>query len=280
MSYHLPFLRAARSTLRPVLLAAPALLALIGGMAICWTAGLHQAWAAETLPLAHIPGDQMPDLKNKAFNSNFALAGAAGNAVIRSRYGNDVGGDGQKIYVFGYQVDLKDAYEVAGQAGVSAITLDLPKAPDITSWPKLPGAVKFYVIDEDGSDGGVKLTAATIEGNKITFSFATPVTAGKTPGTGNHSQWFGFITSTRPGRGAVEVTTAGQTVKPPASPSTVAGGKPADNQTGSDAIAGDAPEIDVFMPVGDQPASDQTGGDQTGGKKKNGSQTDKSPSGN
>ena len=145
--------------------------------------------------------------------------------------------------------------------------------------------MKFYVIDEDGSDGGVKLTAATIEGNKITFSFATPVTAGKTPGTGNHSQWFGFITSTRPGRGAVEVVTAGQTVKPPAAPSTLAGGKPADNQTGSDAVTSDAPEIDVFMPVGDQPASDQTGGDQksgdqTGSKKKNGSQTGNGQTGN
>ncbi|HWT96191.1 MAG TPA: hypothetical protein VN229_01205 [Terriglobales bacterium] len=240
------------------------MLALIGGMSMGFAIGPSTA-LAEPLPLAHIPGDQMPDLKNKAFNGNFALEGAAGNAVIRSRYGNDVGGDGQKIYVFGYQVDLTNAYEVNGAAGVSAITLDLPKATAIVAWPKLPGQVKFYVIDEDGSDQGVKLTAAEINGDKITFRFATPVNAGKTPGSGEHSQWFGFVSATRPGNGPVEVIPAGQIVKPPAAPSTAAGGKPADNQTGTSDIAGDAPTITIFVPVGDQP-----GGNQKSNKQKNG----------
>ncbi|HTI44847.1 MAG TPA: hypothetical protein VL462_00615 [Candidatus Nitrosotalea sp.] len=237
------------------------MLALVGGMSI----GFATVTLAEPLPLAHIPDGQMPDLKSKAFNGNFALEGAAGNAVIRSRYGNDVGGDGQKIYVFGYQVDLTNAYEVNGAAGISAITLDLPKAAEIVAWPKLPGQVKFYVIDEDGSNKGVPLTAAEINGDKITFRFATPVSAGKTPGSGEHSQWFGFVSATRPGNGPVEVSPAGQIVKPPAAPSTAAGGKPADNQNGTAAVTSDAPTITVLLPLGDQP-----GGDQKSNKQKNG----------
>jgi|GEM_PF-6291327 len=261
-----------RSGWRARLFTVPAMLALIGGISMGFAVDFGAARAAEPLPLAHIPGDQMPELKNKAFNGNFSLEGAAGNAVIRSRYGNDVGGDGQKIYVLGYQVDLTNAYEVNGAAGISAITLDLPKAAEIVSWPKLPGQVKFYVIDEDGSDQGVKLTAAEINGDKITFRFATPVNAGKTPGSGEHSQWFGFVTATRPGNGPVEVTPAGQTVKPPAAPSTAAGGKPADNQTSTAAVTSDAPTITIFLPVGDQPSSNQNSGDQTSGNQKSNKQ--------
>ena len=276
-SERLSFLSIARCLPRAV----PAAIALAGGLVLaCGPVSLHQAEAAETQQLAHIPDAQLPELKNKAFNGNFALAGAAGNAVLRSRYGNDDGADGQKIYVFAYQVDLKAVYEVSGPAGISAITLDLPKAPAITTWPKLPGAVKFYVVDEDGSDKGVAVATAAIDGNKITFTFATPVNAGKTPGAGDHSQWFGFVTSTRPGRGPAEVITAGQTVKPPAAPSTAAGGKPADNQTGSAAMTSDAPSIDVFVPLGDQPGTGQKSTDQKNGSQKSGTQQNGNPTGN
>jgi hypothetical protein len=236
-------------------------------------AAAFTAAAAGDVPLAHIAADQFPDLKTKAFNGNFALEGAAGNAVIRSRYGGDDGGDGEKIYVMGYQVDLTNAYEVAGEAGVSAVSFDLAKAPAIVTWPKIPGDVKFYVIDETGGDKAIPLTSASLDGGKITFTFATPVTAGKTPGTGTHSQWFGFVTSTKPGRGQATVTAAGQTVKPPATPSTAAGGKPADNQTATAAIAGDAAQIDVFVPVGEQPGTSKKNGNQTNTDQKNGSQT-------
>src|SRR5262249_2287130 len=129
--------------------------------------------------------------------------------------------------------DLKAAYEVSGESGVKSVTMDLPKAPDLATSPKLPDGTKFYVIDEDGDNKGVDIAAATLDGGKVTVTFASPVLAGAKPGTGNHSLWFGLITTTQPGRGNIQVTTLGQSLKPPAAPSTAAGGKPADNQTGS-----------------------------------------------
>lgn len=208
--------------------------------------------AADALTLTHLAPDQFPETKAKSFNSNFTLDGAAGNAVIRSRYSNADGADGEKIYVFSYQLDLKAAYEISGPAGINAVTLDLPKAPDFATWPKLPDGARLYVVNETGDDPGVDLSGATLEGGKLTFTFATPVRAGKTPGTGTHSLWFGLVSTTKPGRGKALMTTLAAASPPPASPSTAAGGKPADNQTGNTPAALDQADINVFVPLGDQ----------------------------
>lgn len=238
-----------RGQLRAILLSLATASVLILG-----TGNFAAARAAEqALAVTHIPADQFPTLKIKAFNSNFALDGASGNAVMRSRYSGDDGSDGEKIYIFGYQLDLKAAY---GQNGVTAVTLDLPKAPAFAQSPKLPDGTQVYVISDSGSDGGIDIAAAALVDGKLTVTFAAPVRAGKTPGSGDHSLWFGLISTLKAARGTVSLATLGQSAPPPAAPSLAAGGKPAGNQQpGSPAAAGSAaPGIDVFLPVGETPA--------------------------
>ncbi|HVJ36022.1 MAG TPA: hypothetical protein VND94_23155 [Terriglobia bacterium] len=210
--------------------------------------------AEQALAVTHIPADQFPTLKTKVFNSNFALDGASGNAVMRSRYSNDDGSDGEKIYIFGYQLDLTAAY---GQNGVTAVTLDLAKAPAFAQSPKLPDGTQVYVVNDSGGDGGIDIAAAAIVDGKLTFTFTAPVRAGKTPGSGDHSLWFGLISTLKAAHGTVSLTTLGQGAPPPAAPSLAAGGKPADNQQPGSSAATDSaagPGIDVFLPVGETPA--------------------------
>src|SRR6185369_4988751 len=96
--------------------------ALLSHLAFFSLAGIARA-ADSDLPLTHLAGDQFPALKSKAFNSNFALDGAAGNAVMRSRYSSDTGADGEKVIIYGYQLDLKNTYALSGKPGAAAVTL-------------------------------------------------------------------------------------------------------------------------------------------------------------
>jgi hypothetical protein len=174
------------------------------------------------LTITRLTEDQFPTLKTKATNSNFALYGAAGNAVLRSRYGTDADASGNKIYVYGYQLDLKSAYDVLGYPGVTAITLDLPKMPPLVTAPKVSKEAKVYVLTETGSSGdhGIDVQSVTANDGKITFTFAAPVTAGKTPGTGAHSLWFGLISTTAATQGQVNVETLApaKASQPPVNP--------------------------------------------------------------
>ncbi|HVJ42308.1 MAG TPA: hypothetical protein VM639_12465 [Dongiaceae bacterium] len=251
-----------RATLRRMLTAAALTVAaamiaaaVIAGAGVLVGAGvLAPARAADdALTVTHITADQFPILKTKASSSNFALDGAAGNAVMRSRYGTDDGTDGAKIYIFGYQLDLKAAYAVSGQNGVTAVTLDLPQAPAFATSPKLPDGTKLYVISEAD---GIDIASAALADGKLTFTFAAPVKPGKTPGSGDHSLWFGLISTQKPARGNLSLTTLGQSAQPPAVPSLAAGGKPADNQQpGSPVAAAGGSGIDVFLPTDETAAN-------------------------
>jgi hypothetical protein len=218
---------------------------------------------AEDLQITHVTSDQFPVLKTKVFNSNFGLYGAAGNAVMRSRYGADNAANGDRVFVYGYQLDLAAAYNVIGTPGVTAVTLDLPKMPDLATTPKLPAGAKFYVITEEGgANKAIDLQSASSDGTKITFTFATPVRPGKTSGTGDHSLWFGLVTSTVAKRGDVLLSTLAEAkaasqipVNPQPSPQTAASQNQSGNATSIaqptpvDPTA--TPPLNVFLPIAD-----------------------------
>lgn len=192
--------------------------------------------ATTDLPISHIAADKFPDLKTKVFYSNFALTDAAGNAVMRSRYGTDNSGPGDKVYVYGYQLDLKESYGVTGSPAVRAITLDLPVVPELVTAPKVSDEAKVYVIDGKTGDGGIDVQSAALVDGKLVFTFATPVKAGKGPGNGQHSLWFGLISSARAKHGQVILSTAPVDAKKAVTPTS----KPADPLT-----------LQVFLPVPD-----------------------------
>jgi hypothetical protein len=176
----------------------PAVIALIGLPANADTTDL---------PITHIEADKFPLLKTKISNSNFALDGAAGNAVMRSRYGTQTNAAGEKTYVFGYQLELAATYGVSGTAGITAVTLDLAAVPPLVTAASLPDGAKIYVIDEaDTAKAGIKVQSAALVDGKMVFTFAAPVKAGKAPGDGQHSVWFGLVTSFHAKHGTVTLT--------------------------------------------------------------------------
>ncbi len=161
------------------------------------------------LPITHIAAGKFPALKTKTSNANFALDGAAGNAVMRSRYGTESSPTNEKTYVFGYQLELKATYGVNGTPGVTAVTLDLPTPPPLVTAKALPEDTRIYVIDEaSDADGGVDLRSAALVDGKIVFTFTAPVKAGKKPGDGQHSLWFGLVTSFRAKHGQMALAAA------------------------------------------------------------------------
>lgn len=231
------------------------------------------------LTITRLPEDQFPILKTKGLNANFGLYGAAGNAVLRSRYGTDTNPAGEKIYVYGYQLDLKDAYDVLGHPGVTAVTLDLPKLPVLATSPKVPDGAKVYVLTETGGTGapGIDVQSVSADQGKLTFTFAAPVHAGPTPGTGAHSLWFGFVTTTAAQQGPAELATLAHPaslqppVNPQPSPDIAANQAAASKKTGEsiaqpkpvDPTA--TPPLTLFLPLGPKPAAPATANTATGG---------------
>jgi hypothetical protein len=176
-------------------------------LAIASTTGLPAFADTIDLPITHIEPGRFPLLKTKASNSNFALDGAAGNAVMRWRYGTETDAKGDKTYVFGYQLELKATYGVNGPAGITSATLDLPAVPPLVAAASLPDGTKVYAADEDGGEkAGVNLHSAALVDGKMVFTFAAPVKAGKAPGDGQHSVWFGLVTTFHAHRGTVTLT--------------------------------------------------------------------------
>lgn len=188
------------------------------------------------LPISHIAADKFPALKTKVYYSNFALTDASGNAVMRSRYGTDKTAAGDKIFVYGYQLDLTNSYGVTGHPAVRAITLDLPAVPELVSAPQVSPDAKVYVIDGKAGDGGIDVQSAALVDGKLVFTFASPVKAGKGPGDGQHSLWFGLISSARAKHGQVILGAAPTDAKKSGN----AASKPAEPQT-----------LLVFLPVPD-----------------------------
>jgi hypothetical protein len=237
----------------------PLLALLLSGLATAIAAGPTIA-AAEDLPITQVPADKFPVLKTKVFNSNFGLYGAAGNAVIRSHYSTDESTDGQRVFIYSYQLDLTAAYDVIGHPGVSAVTLDLPKMPDLNTSPKLPSGAKVYVITETGSaNKGIDVQSASADNGKITFTFATPIHAGKKSGTGTHSQWFGLVSTTVASRGDAILTTlplpktnATVPINPQPSPQTATTQNPTTELSIAEPKPVDptvTPPLNVFVPV-------------------------------
>jgi len=225
--------------------------------------------AAEDLPITQVPADKFPLLKTKVFNSNFGLYGAAGNAVIRSRYSTDESTDGNRIYIYGYQLDLTAAYDVIGHPGVSAVTLDLPKLPDFDTSPKLPSGAKVYVITEGGANKGIDVQSVSTDNTKITFTFATPIRPGKKSGSGTHSQWFGLVSTTVASRGDAILTTlplpktnATVPINPQPSPETATTQNPTTTLSIAEPKPIDptvTPPLNVFVPVTPPPVAPATG---------------------
>lgn len=215
--------------------------------------------AAIDLPLVHIAADLFPDLKSKSLNSNFALDGAAGNAVMRSRYASDISSDGKQVIIFGYQVDLTATYVIAGHPGVSAVTLDLPQPPMLMASANLSNA-KLYIVDEDGAHPGIGIQSVDIDGGKMTFTFTTPLRAGTGPGNGDHSLWFGLVTNIRGKRGQISLSTlpVSQAAQQPpvktatAKISTAQAATPPDKQKPAAAPVDLAnPKLEAYLPLAD-----------------------------
>lgn len=215
------------------------------------------------LTITRVTPQQFPALKTKFFNSNFGLYGAAGNAVMRSRYGTDDGTDGERIFVYGYQLDLTATYDVIGHPGVTAVTLDIAKVPALATSPKLPDGTRLYVISES-SDKAIGLKSAGIENGKLVFTFAKPLHAGPTSGgSGDHSLWFGLISTVAASRGDVLLTTlpvpkiaAQVPANPQPSPDAAAAQNPVPTLSIAEPKPVDptvTPPLSVFVPVAPPP---------------------------
>ena len=126
-----------------------------------------------------------------------ALPGISGTARLQSR--TFTGGSGATAAGFHgheYRVDLTNATGITALPCVTSLRLTFGPVAAF-QYDGMGGADQVYVLTSGGL-GTIGLASAVKSGDDITFTFASPVCAGSSPGTGATSYFFGLASTRAP----------------------------------------------------------------------------------
>ena len=123
------------------------------------------------------------------------LPGATGAADLQSRtYKGVRGTKGQGLTAYVYRVDLTQAVGVVAAPCVVSLALDFGPVTKLA----YAGPLADVFVVTSGGLGTIGIGSADKVGNVITFTFASPVCSGSSPGKGDTSYFFGLAAKTAP----------------------------------------------------------------------------------
>ncbi|QSQ24356.1 hypothetical protein JY651_05165 [Pyxidicoccus parkwayensis] len=130
-------------------------------------------------------------------SDTFSLPGSSGTARLQSRtFTGATGAPAQGYYGYEYVVDMSN---VVGITNVPCIqSLRVSFGPVASFQYNGTGPVDQVYVVSSGGSGTIGLSSANKVGNEITFTFATPVCAGGSPGAGARSFFFGLASASAP----------------------------------------------------------------------------------
>lgn len=114
------------------------------------------------------------------------------NGFLQSRnFQGAAGAPAKGLYVYEYRVDLRNEVGITAIPFITSLTVDVgPNVQlDFNGDKKLDDV---FVITKGGM-GTIGLASATRMGNFVTFTFASPVSGGASPGKGESSFFFGIV---------------------------------------------------------------------------------------
>jgi hypothetical protein len=129
--------------------------------------------------------------------SNIPLPGISGTAVLQSRtFTGATGAPAAGFTGYEYRVNLTNATGIANIPCVSALRVTFGPVGAFQYNGNGP-LDQVYVVTAGGI-GTVGLASANQVGDDITFTFSRPVCAGRSPGTGDTSFFFGLASTVTP----------------------------------------------------------------------------------
>jgi hypothetical protein len=94
-------------------------------------------------------------------------------------------------FVYEYRVDLRNVVGITAIPFITSVTIDI--GPTLQFDFNGDGKLDDVFVTTKGGIGNVALSSAVRAGNKITFTFASPVAGGSAPGKGDSSFFFGVV---------------------------------------------------------------------------------------
>lgn len=131
--------------------------------------------------------------------AHFTLAGTAGDAFLQSRTfpPGEAGTAAAGLQAYEYRVDLTQLAGLLALPCVSQLSLDFGPVAAV-DYDGNGNDDQVYVVTAGGL-GTIGLASAEQTGDRITFTFSSPVCSGSAPGNGDTSFFFG-LASTQPPR--------------------------------------------------------------------------------
>ncbi|NTX62648.1 hypothetical protein HUA74_18525 [Myxococcus sp. CA051A] len=130
-------------------------------------------------------------------SATIPLPGTSGTARLQTRtFTGATGAPAQGYYGYEYVVDLTNATGITHIPCVQSLRVSFGPVASFQYNGTGP-TDQVYVVTSGGS-GTIGLSSANKVGNEFTFTFATPVCAGGSPGTGKKSFFFGLASASPP----------------------------------------------------------------------------------
>lgn len=125
------------------------------------------------------------------------LPGIGGTALLQSRtFTGGAGAPAAGYHGYEYRVDLTNATGLTAIPCVTSVRVAFGAVTPF-QYDGIGAADQVFVITSGGL-GTIGLSSAVKSGNDITFTFASPVCAGSSPGTGATSYFFGLASAQPP----------------------------------------------------------------------------------
>jgi hypothetical protein len=116
------------------------------------------------------------------------------SGFLQSRYYTGAAGaPAAGKHVYEYRVDLRNVVGALAIPFITSVTLDIGPTQKFDF--NGDGTLDDVFVTTSGGIGNVALSSAVRAGNKITFTFASPVAGGSAPGKGDSSFFFGVVSS-------------------------------------------------------------------------------------
>lgn len=126
------------------------------------------------------------------------LTGTTGSGFLQSRsLRGSPDSRAVGLYIYQYRVDLRNAAGVTNIDCVTSVTLNFGPVVSTLDFNGDGTSDQVFVVTSGGV-GSIGVASADKVGSHITFNFGSPVCAGRSPGAGQSSFFWGLVSSREP----------------------------------------------------------------------------------
>lgn len=129
--------------------------------------------------------------------ASIPLATAGTNFLQSRTFTGKPGSPANGLNAYEYRIDLRNAVGITHIPCVSSLTVKFGPVVSTLDYNGNGTPDQVYVVT-GGGIGTIGLASAVKDGSDITFTFAAPICAGGSPGTGQSSFFFGLVSVNPP----------------------------------------------------------------------------------